>query len=323
MTFLQKDLEDINNIYKYLNNYPKKQRSTYFEKKIAEIFSHLLNLPFHTKNNDDKTKIHRVIWHGNIDPVSKAPGGFSDILAFCYNFYLVIETTLNTSSDQWAREFATSIKHCEKFCSNNKIHSKDVFILLICQKLNMDTFRSLKNNPKSEYKFVPIEISCLINVIETLNLAFTMRHLEFQRLFHQILYSLKESDTLDNFKNLVDNSIKIWQQDVLKTEKSAIIGINSYRAMHDIGNKDSRKYFSIGEIQDKLFKYSNIIRYFEIVQSKLQLLDIENSLLEQSLGIISGRILQEDNEPLFEPVYIKDFKGRSIKLIKAAEDING
>lgn len=306
-------LRNLKNLNQYLSQFS--QQSTYFEQLIAEAFCHILHLPFYTSNNDDASIPHRVTWQGSTNSISKAPQGRPDAIAYCYNFCLIIEITLKTGAKQWSQEFAQSIRHCEDFCSQNGMQQKDVYILMICPNLHRDTYRSIRNNPRQEYKLIPIKVSDLTKILEASILAFTMRHLELRRLFHEIPNCIKNSSSIKDSSESVDESISKWRANVLKLEKSAFIGVKAYEAMRKIG----RAYIGVSEILQKLQKHWVVNQYFNIIGDKISSDIIEDSLVQQSLA--SRLISTYDGEELFEPIPHADFKGRGLRLIDAVMKI--
>lgn len=309
MTSYRTILRNLKNYNQYLAQFHQLQQSTYFEKLIAEAFSNILYLPFYTSDNDDPNIPNRLTWQGIINSVSKAPQGKPDAIAYCYNYYLIIEATLKTGANQWAQEFAQSIRHCEDFCNQNGIQQKDVFVLIVCTKLFRDTYRSIKNNPRQEYKLVPVEVSDLAKIFQASILAFTLRHLELRRLFHQISDCIRDSSSVRDFSESVDSSITRWQKDVLKLEKNAFIGVKSYEVMRKIG----RTYIGMSEILQKLQRHPIVNQYFNIIGEKIRSDTIEDSLIQQSFA--SRLTPTYEGEELFEPVPSVDFKGRGLRLI--------
>ena len=309
MTSSRTILRNLKNYNQYLAQFHQSQRSTYFEKLIAEAFSNILYLPFYTSDNDDPNIPYRLTWQGIINSVSKAPQGKPDAIAYCYNYYLIIEATLKTGANQWALEFAQSIRHCEDFCNQNGIQQKDVFVLIVCTKLFRDTYRSIKNNPRQEYKLVPIEVSDLAKIFQASILAFTLRHLELRRLFHQISDCIRDSSSVRDFSESVDSSITRWQKDVLKLEKNAFIGVKSYEVMRKIG----RTHIGMSEILQKLQRHPIVNQYFNIIGEKIRSDTIGDGLVQQSL--VSRLTPTYEGEELFEPVPCVDFKGRGLRLI--------
>lgn len=320
MSFSRKILENLKNLDQYLAQFHQTQQSTYFEKFIAEVFSHILYLPFYASDNDDTNVPHRVTWQGSNSKRSKALSGKPDAIAYCYNFYLVIEATLKTGTKQWSQEFAQSIRRCEDFCSQNNIQSKDIFVLLVCTDLHRDTYQSIKNNP-TQYNLVPIKISELTKIFETSIWAFTIRHLELRRLLHQISDSIKKSSSIDDFSKRVNDDITKWQNDVLTLEKTTFIGIKSYEIMREIGRNQARNHAGVSEIFQRLQNSSVVKQYFDTIGDKIGMDIIRDSLIQQSLA--SKLTFTYEGEELFEPVPYVDFKGRSLRLIKAVEKING
>jgi len=308
-------LKNLKNHNQYSANFPISQQSTYFEQLIAKAFGRILYLPFYASDNDDNKIPYRIVWQGMLNPIDKAPPG-PDAIAYCYGFYLIIEATLKTGAKQWSQEFASSIEHCENFCSQSRIATSDVYGLMVCSELHKRTYRSIKSNPEQEYRLIPIELSKLVRILETSILAFTMRHLELRGLLNQILGCIRSSPSVEDFSESVNDTITAWQKNVLKSERSAFFGVKSYEVMRKIG----RNAIGVTEILQRLQKYPIVGRYFNIIGEKPTLEEIEKDLMEQSLACPAGRTIQQD-EPLFEPVPSVDFKGRNMRLIDAVMKI--
>ena len=304
-------LKSLENVNQYLSQFHVSKRSTYFELLIAEVFSHIFYLPFYSSDNDDTKVYHRTVWCGKINPFSKASGREPDAISYCYNFHLIIEATLKTGTKQWSQEFAQSIRHCKDFCSQNSINPKDVFILLVCTEINRDVYCSIKNNPRQEYRLIPIKVSELTRILKTSILAFTMKHLQLRRLFHEIFECVRDSSSIRDLTKSVDESICGWQENVLKLEKNTFIGVKSYEAMRKIG----RTHIGVSEILQKLQDHWVVTQYFNIIGDKISNEISEDSLVQQSLA--SRLTPTYEGEELFEPVPYVDFKGRSLRLIDA------
>lgn len=307
-------LRNLKNLNQFVIQFSRSLQPTHFEHLIAETLSKILFLPFYTADNDDTTVNHRVAWQGNINPVSKAPGG-PDAIAYCHNFYLIIEASLNTGVRQWSREFGSSIRHCNDFVKQKRIQPNDVYIVLITPALHPDTYRSISTC--LEYSFIPIETSIVAKILETSILAITMRHIEFRKFLNQVSECLKTPTSLKDFNGSVDKLLTNWQKEVLKLEKTAFIGIKSYETMHKI----DRSYIGISEIERKLQPQRKVNKYLKIIDDTLSTNLIEKSLIQQSLGYQLARNF--DNENIFSPVPFEDFKARKIKLIDKVKRING
>lgn len=316
MATTQTILRNLKNLNQYLSQFHSTQQSAYFEKLIAEVFSHVLFLPFYTIDNDNATTPYRVTWQGSINPISKATQGRADSIAYCYDFHLIVEATKNIGANQWAKEFAPSIRHCDDFVKQNRLQSNEVCIVLVTPQLHQDTYQSIHCNPRHEYSFIPIETSMIMRIVETSSLAFTMRHLELRRLLNQISEHIKKEQSLTDFRSAMDQLLTEWQKEVLKVEKSAIIGVKSYEAMRKI----ERKHIGISEILAKLQKHRVIKRYLNITGDVLTVSLIEDSLIQQSLAFLLSQTF--NGEKIFTPVALIDFKERGLRLIDQVEKIN-
>jgi len=317
MTSSRTILENLKNLNQFLGKFHQSKQSAYFEKLIAEVFSHVLYLPYFTSDNEDINTPHRLTWQGQNDPISGAPRGKPDAIAYCSDFCLIIEATLKTGANQCSQEFAQSIRHRENFCSQTAIQQKDAIVLLICTELHIDTYRSIRSSPRQEYKLIPIQVLELVKILETSILAFTMRHLELRLLLNGISNLVQESPSLDDFQRNVDGLLANWQKEVLNGEKCAFLGVKSYEAICQIG----RTNVNAAEILSLLLNNSIVKRYFDIIHDKPTIPYIEESLIKQSLGVAIGKTTKD--ELIFERVHSADFKARGLRLIKAVEEVNG
>lgn len=303
----------------YLANLPQTQarQSACFEHLVAQAFSHILYLPFYSSDNDDVNIGHRVAWFGSETNLSNAPPDSPDAIVYAYKFYILIESTLKTGAKQWSQEFAQSLRHCDDFVKQTGTQPNEVYIVLVAPKLHIDTYRSIRQNPRPEFNFILLEVSQLAKILETSILAFTMRHLELRRLLNKVPECIKNSSSLNGFYRLLNDLMKGWRQDVLKLEKDAFIGVKSYEVMKEIG----RTYIGVSEILQKLQGHRIVLQYFNIIDSKVSVSDVVESLHQQKLGF---RLTPTtDGEEIFETVPVLDFKARSLRLIRAVEEING
>jgi len=324
MTSPRTTLKHLKKLNQYLATLPLQvQQSACFEWLVAQAFSHILYLPFFSSDNDDASISHRVIWLGSETNLSRAPQNANappnspDAIAYAYKFYILIESTLKTGANQWTQEFAQSLRHCDDFVSRTGAHPNEVYIVLVAPKLYIDTYWSIRQNPRSGFNFILLEVPELAKILETSILAFTMRHLELRRLLNQVPQCIANSSSLRDFRKLLNDWIKGWRQDVLKLEKNAFIGVKSYKVMKEIG----RTHIGVSEILRKLQAHPIVLQYFNIIDSKVSVSDVIESLYQQKLGF---RLTPTtDGEEIFEPVPALDFKARESRLIKAVEEING
>lgn len=308
-------LKNLNNFNQYLTQFPQPQQSSYFEQLIALVFSHIFYLPYFSCDNEDISITHRVKWQGSLNPVSKASPGKPDIIAYCYDFYLMVEATRKTGTKQWSQEFAQACRHCDNLVNQNVVQPDNVYIVLVMPKLHQDTYESVKYY--SKYRFITIETTAVARILETAILAFTIKHLELLRLLNQMSDCIKGSASLTDFQKDAESLLTTWQKDVLRVEKNAFIGVKSYEAICKTG----RKSVSAGEILGMLLDNPIVKQYFDIIHDKPLISCIEKSLIEQSFGVLVGKTIR--NESLFEPVSSTDFKCRSKKLIEEVVKIYG
>ena len=306
-------------IYKYLRRYrqyltqfPLNQRAIFFEKLVSQAFAGILNLPFYSSDNDNVNIKHRVTWCGTSTGPSAAPPG-PDAIAGAYGFHILIEPTLKTGSNQWSQEFAACIRHGVSYINQQNLSTADVYVALVPPSLHTDTLLSIRQQPRSPLNIVPIEVSCLIDILCTSILAFSMRHLELRKLFGLIQKCVDLSTSIRKFHEASRDAISRWQKEILSLEKGAFIGVKSYEAMRKIG----RNHIGTSEILCRLQRHPYVIQYLKIIGEKIHPMHIERSLIQQSLASQVGKTLE--GEELFCPVPSTDFAGRQIKLTTAVE----
>jgi len=302
----------LKNIDQFLSAYHISQRPTHFESLIAQTISKVLHLPFYAIDNDDPGISHKVMWQGKSNPIQRAPGSSYDAISYCYNFKLLIEATLNTGVRQWSREFAGAIRHWEDYCTISGSPHNSVYVLLIYPTLHRDTYRSIKANPKKECKIIPIDISSLVQILETSTLAYSIRHIDIRKLIHQICDCLHSSSSEKEFAKSEDETISRWQKEVLRLEKMVFTGLKSYEAMRKI----KRTHISMSEILQRLQKHPIVKHYFNIIEDKIGSELIKDSLINESFASLLSRTIT-DGEELFEPVPQCDYSGRCQRMINA------
>lgn len=311
-------LRHLRNLDPYLMRFPRLQRARWFERLTVEALSHILYLPFYTSDTDDTSIPYRVVWEGS-DTIGNrgAPPGRPDGIAYCYELYLTVEATLKSGANQCTQEYAQSLRHCEDFINESGAPQNRMYIVFVTRELYEDTYQSIRSRPRTGYNFIPLETRLVTKILETSVLAFTMKHIQLQRVMREIISALRRSGSLTDFRAVAENVVENWQKEVLRLEKGTFIGVKSYEAMLKI----HRPAVAVSEILKSLLKHPFVGQYLNIIGEKLSVAEIETVLVEQSLGYRAGRTIRTD-EPLFESVPCADFKGRGLRLIEAVERIN-
>jgi len=319
-------LSNLINLKQYLKRYSRNQPAA-FEYLVASALSRILYLPFQSKDNENNTVKHRVVWYGsvrNLNTQTKAcsPSG-PDSICFAYGFNALVESTLRKGANQWRKEFVESIKHYDKFVRPKNANRKDVYLILIVSRLHKDTFTGFQQKAKEGYNIILLETAFLAKIGNIAQVVFTVRHSDLRQLFNTMVKALRESTSFSKFRGNLNQCILQCQKDVYNAGKITFIGVKSYEVIYKAVHQRSRANLSLslGQIHKKLLKDQIVNDYFEIIKDKLSISDIEHGLVYQGLGIVVGTTLQ--NEPLFEPVHSADFKGRESRLIKVVEEVNG
>lgn len=312
MADLRTLLANLRDLEPYLSQVPPPQQSARFEHLVTEALSHILHLPFYTKDNDDTSVEYRVVWNGSTVNWSKAPGGL-DGIACAYEFCMLLEATLKTGKPQWAQECAPCIDRYGSFVAGTGRDKRDCYLLMILTELHDYTYTSIKERAAQGDHFVLLPVAQLATVLETISLAFTTKHLDIRLLWNSLQDCCAKSEHKDDFLNHAVANVTAWQNELLKKEKTTFLGIKSYHAMRRIGN-----VAATSEILQQLYGDSIVERYYRTLDATLNPSDIEASLEQEKLGYCAGRILT--GEPLYAPVPILDVKGRARLFIKELEN---
>ena len=164
-------ISNLTNLPQYLGRYPSHNHSGAFEYLVAGAFSQIFFLPFQSKDNEDSSVNHRVIWYGSVNDlksrtVSRSPSG-PDSVCFGYGFYILTESTLRQGTSQWRREFLESLTHCDNFVRDMNVERKDVFVALIVPRLHEHTYTGFKQKANEGYNIVLLEGSWLAKTGDT------------------------------------------------------------------------------------------------------------------------------------------------------------
>lgn len=308
---------NLSRLKQYLRRYHNKDHPAAFEYLVGSTFSQIFYLPLQSKSTEDKTKKHRVIWFGDIDrnrkAITKSPSGL-DSVCLAYGFNILLECTLRIGANQWRKEFVESLKHYDRFVKDNKVPKKDVYLAIVVSKLHRDTYTGYQQKAKEGRNVVLLESTSLAKIGDVLKIMSIVRHLDLRQLLNDMIKILRDSTSFDKFRGELNESISKWQKDVLKVGKSTFIGIKSYRAMCQI----RRTNISAGEIFRRLLKDRIVKEYFDIINDKLSISDIERSIIDQGLAVSVGQTVSDD-QSLFEPVHKIDFRARGERLVKEVE----
>ncbi len=303
-------LKDLN---KYLRQHNQSHWSARFEELVCEAFASLLHLPIFNADCDDSTVQSRVIWLGSAHSLSKAPPG-PDGIAHAHGFSIVIEATRKTGTRQWSQEFGQCLRHAHAVANETKMDPADIYTVLLATKIHEDTYQSVKaRNVKNNFKIVLMEVEDLCVANETSLLAFTIRHFETRNLFNDLLECLANSGNLGEFRDRTRRFVEDWQKRVLKLEKPVVLAVRSYRVMM----KERSDHVAVSQILRSLTKAPIVKWYFGRLEGELGPQDIVESLVQESLGAIIGRL--PTGEHLFCPVPLDEFRSRCKRRLHAVE----
>jgi len=307
-------MQRLTDLQTYLAQYHSSHQSLRFEELVCQAFAALLHLPYYDAPTDDPSQAYRVTWLGSAASLSKAPGG-PDGIARAYDFSIVIEATLKTTTKQWSQEFNQCLDHAQHVANINGLKPRDVLTVLVASKIHKHTYRAVKaQNPTNEFRIALVTTECLGVAVETADLAFTLRHLEVQELIRTLIDQLAGSTSETDFSKTAITATKNWQRSVLKLELATALALKSYSAMVKLG----RGHVGAGEILAELTVDPALGAYLERVEGRLDTGVIERSLVQESLGKVLVRDPKQD-EAILCPVPVADFKSRCQRRLQAVE----
>jgi hypothetical protein len=316
----QELLQYLKNIDQYYALIPQSEnRAAHFEQLISKSISEIFKMKYFCLENDNKTIPYRLVWYGSDHhPIHPAQiEGKPDAIARCHNFFLIIEATLKTEGKQWNQEFGSSVSHLDNFISEEGCNKNQTYILLITKEISNYTYNSVKNHPRMDCKFIPLELSILAQILETSISAFTLKHFEIRQLLMEIPKLIENSTDLNDFREQLKNQIIYWKRDIFGKESNTIIGLKSYEAM----KQTKRTFVGESEILQMLENSEEITQYLKIIGKQINARMIEDSLICQSL-IANKTTNIEDGETMYQPVPYIEYKDRACRIIKNIKRIN-
>jgi len=306
------------NFQQYLKRYAQNDQPAAFEYLVAGNISQIFFLPFQSRDNENNTVKHRVIWRGSINrrskTISKSPSG-PDAICFAYGFYVLIESTLRKGANQWRKEFVESLSHYDHFVTNNNVDKKDVYLLIIAPKIHKDTYTGFKQKACEGYNIVVLKNSHLAKIGKCSGMISTIRHLDLRQLFTDLVKILRESVAFDKIVYELNKTIYKWQSDVFKREKAVFFGLKAYEAM----KKVPKNIVGTADILWNLERDGKFNYYLHILGGGDVTSYIKDGLLSEKLAYL----ITTPDEDLFCKVNAIDFKARGLRLIKAVEGIHG
>ncbi|HET6456316.1 MAG TPA: hypothetical protein VFI02_18065 [Armatimonadota bacterium] len=281
---------------------------------VASAFSHVLNLPFFTSDDDDPHVANKVKWNGSVTGVQKAPGGEADAVATAYGFSITVEATRKTRANQWTDEFSQAIRHAKWFANSHGLRMNQVVSVLVCPSIYSDTYNAIRHRGDEAPIVIPMENQVLVDVLRTSILAQTMLHAEIRDLLDDVCEQF-ENLTVRRYCESVRAITKKWQAHVLKSEQMAFVGARAYRALTKMRNDTGRSSFSDGEILRCLERHTTVMQYYRILGADdVSVRDIDQALRDHKLAFSRGKTF--DGEILFCPVCKDDFAGRLQRLMR-------
>lgn len=308
------------NLDRYKKRYAQKYQPAAFEYLVASAFSQILYLPLQTKDSDNNSIKHRVIWYGSIDQkkkiISKSPSG-PDCICFGYGFYMLVECTLLKGADQWRREFVVSLKHYNDFMKVESIDKKDIYLVIIAPKIHEDTYTGFKQKVIEGLNIILLEPTHLAKICDISKIILVIRQLDMRCLFNELIEELRESTSLNSFRSDLRKSIDRWGKKMLKTAKTVFFGLRAYEAMKKVERRTGRSTIGTSEIVSEFHKDRKLKDCIKILGGEDLVSFIKEGLLSERLAYL----IPTSYESLFCIVNRIDFTAIGLRLIRAVRKI--
>jgi hypothetical protein len=297
----------------YLNNFPPREHTAYFEYLVAEAFAHILHLPLFTSSDDDPLAPHRVTWFGRLDPVMKAPEG-EDARALAHGYCLLIQPTLSTGTNQWTREFGPCCTHYEAFVRTSGFQPNDVYVILVAPEVHARTWESIR---QVQFNCIVVTVGDLAEVLLTSILAFTVSHSQLRQLLNTLVACRRRAESRREFAARSERQVRSWQGDTLQTEKKPFFAARAYRAMRLI----DRANIGVGEILQRLQRDPVTRQYSRLSATRVSSDMLEMALVDHGLACSVGQTLP--GETMLCPVPLTDFADRQERMMRIMEGFDG
>ena len=212
------EAQDISQVQIYITELKNIHKSK--EKKSVEL-ERLVTLALNALNDALDIKPNYPVGDDN-KPTFTAPANKADIECFYSNFNAVCEVTMLNGRDQWYNEGQPVMRHVRDF--ENKYQKKDVYCLFVAPKLHQDTVETFWMSVTYAFKgkkqkIVPITISQLINILETLvklkkqGKSFTRDDLMV--LYDKIIALTDNVEHSDEWVECIPDAIRQWEEKLL------------------------------------------------------------------------------------------------------------
>ncbi len=308
----------LRNAQRYVAKFPR-QESLQYELLTAEAFSHILNLPFCTADDNGAADLYCVKWHGTLAPLRLAPGGGPDATVRAYDFHILVEATMRTGANQWIREFAPAVEHGNEFAGSEGIRAEEVFVILVCPTVGRYTHTTISNRGDIRPALIPLEDSVVAEILDTCILGLTVQHADVRGLLERLWrHVVRGSADVNRYTDSVRGEVRNWQAEILRSDKLLFVGLKAYQAMKKGMGETNRAYFSVSELWQRLARHATIRHYYKLLGTTLHLRDIEDGLRGNKLAYEIG---PRFHDALFTLVCKEDVAGRLRRFIKAMEAI--
>ena len=308
------------NLKRYLKRYPQNCQPAAFEYLVACALSQILYLPMQTKDTENNTIKHRVIWYGSVDKarktISKSPSG-ADCICFAYGYNMLIECTLRNGANQWRREFVESLNHYNDFMRVENIDKKNIYLFIIAPKLHESTYTGFKQKVIEGLNIIILEPTHLAKICDISKIVLSIRHLDLRRLFNELVEELKLSISLKSFKTDLRKSIYQWRKNLLKISKTVFFGLRAYEAMIKVKRSTGRSIIGTSEIITKFHRDRKLKDCMKLLGGEDLTSFIKEGLLSERLAYL----IPTPDEALFCIVNRIDFTAIGLRLIRAVRKI--
>jgi len=254
------------------------------------------------------------MWYGSGAKATLAPQG-QDGDAVSPELCLIIEASLTTGAKQCTREFPQCLRHVQDFARRRRRSHDHVFGLFVTQTLHTDTFNAVKSsNDQRTLKIVPMEAALMGQSLKAAALAFTMRHLEVTQLLRGLTMCVKDTTTLRAFRQRARKHIEDRKASVLSTEKTTVMAIKAYEAIHQLARTPGAHLISDGQVLIHLEKDPFVQDYLKHARAgKLDPEFIRECLKSESLAVASPAL--PGKEFVLRPVSCWDYRFRSDRRV--------
>ncbi|MGD0996663.1 MAG: AlwI family type II restriction endonuclease [Candidatus Bathyarchaeia archaeon] len=297
---IRKNIKDVDS---FIASFRHEEQSARVELLFSKALSYMFHLPFYTFPTNNPYVQHKVVWYGEKEmcPIG-APANYPDAIVYARHFDVLMEVTRNTGTRQWDREYARTVRHFQDYIKKWKKERDSVFLLLIVNDINRDTFTSVQAKNREGYNILPITFQNFERILEVCDLAVGLRHFDLRILFSRLIRNLIDSQSLTAYNKCAKRSVLDWRVTLLDRYRLAYVAVKGYQVFVT----ENRQHLGASEIATEIYTERDVKNYFKILGKTPQKEDVIDGMLTFGFASDAGLPQTDMILSLVSPLEIRE-----------------